>query len=172
MECKDILNLIAIIAIPLVAVFVGQHLQNRAEIRKDKMQIFKTLMPSRIYGWTQESVNCLNIIDIVFADDPSVCTAWKNLYDKYCVGTPDEAQLEEIKTAQYKLLETMAASLGYKDKIIKETIRNPYIPKGLQQQIETQHQSQQAYNNILLNMQHMIPNNNAEEQKCEVVKRW
>ena len=164
MDCKDILNLIAIIVIPIAAVLIGQHLQNRAEIRKDKMQSFKTLMTSRIYGWTQESVHCLNIINIVFADDPSVCTAWKNLYDKYCVGTPDEAQLEEIKTAQYKLLETMAASLGYKDKIIKETIRNPYIPKGLQQQIETQHQSQQAYNNLLLNMQHMIPkNNNAEE---------
>ena len=69
MECKDILNLIAIVVIPIAAVLIGQHLQNRAEIRKDKMQIFKTLMTSRIYGWTQESVHCLNIIDIVFSDD-------------------------------------------------------------------------------------------------------
>lgn len=37
MECKDILNLIAIVVIPLVAVLIGQYLQNRAEIRKDKM---------------------------------------------------------------------------------------------------------------------------------------
>ena len=37
MECKDILNLIAIIVIPIVAVVIGQYLQNRAEIRKDKM---------------------------------------------------------------------------------------------------------------------------------------
>lgn len=59
MECKDILNLIAIIVIPIVAVLIGQHLQNRAEIRKDKMHIFKVLMTSRIYGWTQESVHCL-----------------------------------------------------------------------------------------------------------------
>ena len=72
MECKDILNLIAIVVIPIAAVLIGQHLQNRAEIRKDKMQIFKTLMTSRIYGWTQESVHCLNIIDIVFADDKTV----------------------------------------------------------------------------------------------------
>ena len=72
MECKDILNLIAIVAIPIAAVLIGQYLQNRAEIRKDKMQIFKTLMTSRTYGWTQESVHCLNIIDIVFADDKTV----------------------------------------------------------------------------------------------------
>ena len=71
MELKDILNLIAIFIIPVVAVIVGQHLQNRAEIRKDKMHIFKVLMTSRIYGWTQESVHCLNI-DIVFADDKKV----------------------------------------------------------------------------------------------------
>ena len=163
MECKDILNLIAIIVIPIVAVLIGQHLQNRAEIRKDKMHIFKVLMTSRIYGWTQESVHCLNIIDIVFSDDENVCNAWKDLYDKYCVQNPDETQLKKIQNAQYKLLNTMANSLGYKDKVTWETIQNPYIPKGLQQQIETQNQSQQAYNNLLLNMQHMIPkNNNAE----------
>ncbi len=167
MEYKDILNLIAIVVIPIAAVLIGQHLQNRAEIRKDKMQIFKILMTSRIYGWTQESVNCLNIINIVFADDKTVCKAWKNLYDKYCVGTPDEAQFEEIKTAQYKLLETMAASLGYKDKTIKETIRKPYIPDGMIKQWREQAISQQAYNNLLLNMQHMIPKNNKAEENNE-----
>ena len=97
MECKDILNLIAIVVIPIAAVLIGQYLQNRAEIRKDKMQIFKTLMTSRIYGWTQESVHCLNIIDIVFADDKTVRDAWKDLYDKYCVQNPDAAQLKKSK---------------------------------------------------------------------------
>ena len=39
-----IINVIAIIAIPIVAVFVGQHLQNRSQQRKDKLEIFKILM--------------------------------------------------------------------------------------------------------------------------------
>lgn len=94
MECKDILNLIAIVVIPIAAVLIGRHLQNRAEIRKDKMQIFKTLMTSRIYGWTQESVHCLNIIDIVFADDKTVRDAWKDLYDKYCVESIDQTEIK------------------------------------------------------------------------------
>lgn len=97
MDCNDILNLIAIIVIPIIAVVIGQYLQNKAEKRKDKMQIFKTLMTSRIYGWTQESVHCLNIIDIVFSDDKKVRDAWKDLYDKYCVQNPDDIQLKKSK---------------------------------------------------------------------------
>lgn len=157
MECKDILNLIAIIVIPIAAVLIGQYLQNKAERRKDKVQIFKTLMTSRIYGWTQESVHCLNVIDIVFSDDKKVRDAWKDLYDKYCVRNPDDVQLKKIQNAQYKLLETISKSLGYKDKITWENIQNPYIPNGLLQQLESQNKSQQAYNNILLNMQEILP---------------
>ena len=159
MKLAEILNLIAIIIIPIIAVLIGQWLQTRAEKRKDKMHIFKTLMTSRVYGWTQESVYCLNIIDIVFADDREVRNAWKDLYDKYCVQNPDESQLKKIETAQYKLLESMAVSLGYKDKVTWETIQNPYIPQGMLRQIETQNQSLQAYNKLLLNMKQMIPQN-------------
>jgi hypothetical protein len=165
MECKDILNLIAIIVIPIAAVLIGQWLQSRAEKRKDKMQIFKTLMTSRIYGWTQESVYCMNIIDIVFADDKKVRDAWKDLYDKYCVQNPDETQLRKIQNAQYKLLETMAKSLGYKDKVTWETIQNPYVPNGLMQQWQERSQSQQAYNSLLNNMANMIPKNQQTEDQ-------
>ena len=167
MECKHILNLIAIVVIPIAAVLIGQYLQNRAEIRKDKMQIFKTLMTSRIYGWTQESVHCLNIIDIVFADDKIVRDAWKDLYDKYCVQNPDAAQLKKIQNAQYKLLETISKSLGYKDKVTWETIQNPYVPDGMIRQWQEQAKSQQAYNTLLNTMVNIVPkeHENTEDQK-------
>lgn len=167
MECKDILNLIAIVVIPIAAVLIGQYLQNRAEIRKDKMQIFKTLMTSRIYGWTQESVHCLNIIDIVFADDKTVRDAWKDLYDKYCVQNPDAAQLKKIQNAQYKLLETISKSPGYKDKVTWETIQNPYVPDGMIKQWQEQAKSQQAYNTLLNTMANIVPKEqkNTEGQK-------
>ena len=53
-----IFNLVAIVGIPILAVIIGQYLQNRAEKRKDKMQIFRTLMTSRIYGWTRKQRPC------------------------------------------------------------------------------------------------------------------
>ena len=145
MTINDYLTLAALIIIPIVAVVIAQWLQNRSEKRKDKMQIFKTLMTSRIYGWTPDSVNALNVIDIVYSDDKKVREAWKDLNDKYRVTNPDQQHLKKIENAQYKLLEAMANSLGYKDKITWETIHNPYMPVGMAQQIEAQKNMQQAY---------------------------
>jgi hypothetical protein len=122
-----IINIAALILIPIVAVLIGQYLQTRAEKRKDKMEVFKTLMTTR-YSWTVESVRAMNIIEIVFADDDTVCNAWKKYYEKCCVQNPTDAQLQQIKTAKEKLLESMANSLGYKDKVTWETIQNPYVP--------------------------------------------
>ena len=61
----DVLNIVALILVPILAVIVGQKLQDRAQKRNDKMQIFKILMTSRIFGWTNESVQAMNLIDIV-----------------------------------------------------------------------------------------------------------
>ncbi len=164
METRDVLNLIAIIVIPILAVLIGQWLQTRSEKRKDKMQIFKTLMTARIYGWTVDSVHALNVIDIVFVNDKKVRAAWKDLNDKYHVNNPDEAQLKKIEQAQYKLLEAISNSLGYKDKITWETIQNPYIPDGLRLQLDAQKQSQQAYLSVLNGMSKMMPENKANTE--------
>ena len=158
MTINDYLTLAALIIIPIVAVVIAQWLQNRSEKRKDKMQIFKTLMTSRIYGWTPDSVNALNIIDIVFSDDEKVRAAWKDLNDKYRVTNLDQQHLKKIENAQYKLLEAMANSLGYKDKITWETIQNPYMPVGMAQQIEAQKNMQQAYYSAINGVNNFVQN--------------
>lgn len=88
MTCLEIViaivNIIAVIAAPVVAVKVGQYLQDRAQIRKDKMDIFKTLMANRT-GWSTASVYAMNIIDVVFADDISVRNCWKTYYERLCI---------------------------------------------------------------------------------------
>ena len=96
-----ILNLIAVLLIPVVAVFVGQYLQERAQRRKDKMDIFKTLMINRV-GWSVESTRAMNIIDIVFSDDKNVRQAWSEYYHALCVKDPDEIQLKQMQQAQDK----------------------------------------------------------------------
>ena len=158
MTINDYLTLAALIIIPIVAVVIAQWLQNRSEKRKDKMQIFKTLMTSRIYGWTPDSVNALNIIDIVYSDDNKVRAAWKDLNDKYRVTNPDQQHLKKIENAQYKLLEAMANSLGYKEKITWETIQNPYMPVDMMQQIETQKIMQQTYFNVINSVNQYVQN--------------
>ena len=76
MTCSDILNLIAIVVIPIVAVWLGKYLQDRAELRKDKMNVFMSVMTFR-YGWSPEGVKALNSIHIVFSDDKDVRESWR-----------------------------------------------------------------------------------------------
>lgn len=138
MDITDYINIAAIIFAPVISVIIGQKLQDRAKRRQDKMEIFKALMSSRVYGWTNASVYALNIIDVVFADDKQVRAQWKAYYDKLCVGNPTEEDLKRIEIEKCKLLEEISKSLGYKGKITWETIQNPYIPKGLSDSMQQQ----------------------------------
>lgn len=159
----EVLNLIALIVIPVFAVFIARYLQDRSEKRKDKMQAFKVLMIARIYGWTEDSVRVLNVLDIIFSDDNNVRQAWKDLYDKLCTDAPDANQVKKITQAQYKLLETMAKSLGYRNKITWETIQNPYIPNGMLEQMNRQNASQQNYNEVLEGIKKLMPGTEQNE---------
>lgn len=171
----SIFNIIAIIIIPIVAVIVGQWLQERAEKRKDKMQAFKILMTSRIYGWwTPEPVNVLNTIDIVFADDKCVRKAWKLLYDIYTGAkstqpNSEQQRAQEIQDAQYRLLEAIAKSLGYKDKITWETIQSPYYPKGLSNQIENDTYMRHAYYNAISNVNEVVEKQKQQSNTSTIV---
>lgn len=148
----EIINTIALIIIPVLAVVIGQKLQVRSQKRNDKMQIFKILMTSRIFGWTNESVQAMNLIDVVFADDKAVRKQWKICFDKMCVENPTDTDLSKIKLEREKLLEAMAKSLKYKDIITWESIQNPYIPKGM---IDLMAQQQAYQNNQSIIMEQM-----------------
>lgn len=134
MSCFEVviavINIVAIIVIPIAAVAIGQKLQDRSQRRKDKLDIFKVLMMNRI-GWSYESARALNIIDVVFADDEDVRTKWGDYYTLLCIQNPNEMQKKQRQTAQDKLLEAMAKSLGYDNQVTWDKIQNSYIPQGM-----------------------------------------
>lgn len=132
---KLIIETFAIILAPITAVWVGQKLHDKELRRNDKLAIFKTLMATR-NSWNLDSVRSLNIIEIVFSDNENVIKCWKEYYDKLCIQNPNETDYKKIKDAQESLLEAMANSLGYKDKVTLKTIQNPYFPLGMQQDTE------------------------------------
>jgi len=125
-----ILNLVAILLGPIIAVLIGQVLQDRAEKRKERMAILRALMVSRT-GPTIEGMNALNTIDIIFADDKRVRDCWREYFDKLSTDNPSQAELKKMEDAQYRLIEAVLKSLGYKNKVSWETIQKPYKPKGL-----------------------------------------
>lgn len=133
MTCSEILNLVSLIVIPIIAVVLGYKLQDRAEKRKDKMQVFKAVMTFR-YGWSKESVEALNSIPIIFSGkckDSKVRDCWKKYYEYLCIQKPDDMQIKQRNEALYKLLENMADVLGYKNNVTWEDIQNPYVPEGM-----------------------------------------
>lgn len=164
---SDFINICAIILAPVVSVIIGQKLQNRAKARQDKMEIFKALMTSRVYGWTSASVYALNIIDVVFADDKKVRAQWKVYYDKLCIENPSEGDFKKIETEKCKLLETIAETLGYKNKITWETIQNPYIPKGLSESMIQQQQYQSGQLEMMEMMKSIFPTKAGEGERIE-----
>ena len=85
------------------------------------------------------------------------------------MSNPDQSQLKKIEQAQYKLLESMAIALGYKDKITWETIQNPYIPDGLVIQLEAQKTSQRKYMDVLDKMNSFMPV--AQQQNSETINK-
>lgn len=131
----QVVSIISVVVAPIVAVWIGQYLQDRANKRKDKMELFKTLMISRAIGMNLDTIRSYNMIDIVFMDSAIVREQWMVYYSTLDSKNFDA---EKIKKERYKLLETMAKDLGYKDKITWETIQYPYIPKWLLDEMEKQ----------------------------------
>lgn len=126
------INIFAIIGGPIVAVLITRHLQTRAEKRRDKKDIFRTLMTYRGLNWANpECVNSLNLIEVVFYDNQNVVKKWKALLDKYCTDHFEQSDYPKIVTARDRLLEAMAQDLGYSEHIDWETIQHSYVPKWM-----------------------------------------
>ena len=165
-EFMTVMNIVAVILSPIIALLVSQYLQNRSEKRKDRMQVFMSLMKTRAFGWNIESVNALNVIDVVFSDNKAVRDAWKTHYAALCVSEPKENELKRIQDTKYKLLEVMAKSLGYKDAINWETIQNPYYPKGLDNQIAINQQNQELQAQLYMRMSSLLGSNQGKNEKA------
>lgn len=161
MKITDWINVVAIIVIPIIAVIIGQFLQNKSEKRKDKMRVFTHLMSYRSFGYTdQYSVNIFNSVPIVFYDNKDVLEKF-NIYLKSLNIKPEDVsqKQKEIDDNKTKMLEAMAKALKYKN-VNWELIQNPYIPSGLLNQIadqETYKKGQLELAKVFTNMANSQP---------------
>lgn len=118
-----IINILAILLSPIIALWISNIVQDRKEKQKEKRQILKVLMTQRFSVKNIEYVNVLNLIDVVFVDSKNVRKAYKNLYNEYAttidLNIENNRQIfqEKIKKATTQLLEAMVKDIGYKDNI-------------------------------------------------------
>lgn len=112
-EQQFIINIIAIILGPIIAVIITLAYQRHKENRDSKHRLFLTLMAHRrsfppTFAW----VESLNLIDVVFADHPKVVELWHDYYDLLHQDSKDYTKREH---KYLELLSAMAKVLGYKN---------------------------------------------------------
>lgn len=164
MEIKDWINIAAIILSPIFAVIITMWLTTRNEKRKEKMEVFKQLMVSRVISGTIDYVKTLNALDVVFADSPKVRKAWQELYNEYAKSNVDHIA---ILSKRAKLIISVANDLGYNGKIEwDEIIEHPYVPNWLVdewKQNDILKEGQKGFVELVKNAAQNLPQNNVNE---------
>lgn len=153
-----IINILAILASPIIALLISNKIQENKDKRKDKVEILKALMKKR--GPLQDThyVDALNLIDLVFVDSEEVRTAYRNLYSEYC-KKPEDINLNNINLCETKLIETIVENIGYKDKITWDNIQQPYNPNWLSKQFN----AQESYYDLINSANAMFQTKQKEE---------
>lgn len=96
---------------PIAAVLITLWHQDRSQKRSAKERLFLTLMAHRkSFPISRDWAQGLNLIDVVFSDDPTVLTAWHEFYDYIHIKPMDQKQFEH---KHLDLLTRMAKALGY-----------------------------------------------------------
>ena len=127
MEKNLVLIIISALISGLLATVLTLWWQDKNRIKNKKLQIFETLMAYRYMVFSQESVNAMNSIDVIFYKDEKVRQAYKNFINE-TEKKPDSNP--NIEDKYLKLLEEMAKVLGFEN-IHWDDIKQSYYPNGL-----------------------------------------
>lgn len=125
------ISIIAVLMSPLIAVCVTMWLEKRRQKRRDKMDLFKTLMTQRGISCSYMWVNALNSIHIIFAEDSKVIKATNEYLQTLTISAPNSLDQQNYENKKTKMLEAMAQVLGYSKQIDWETIKVPYVPQWM-----------------------------------------
>lgn len=118
MTIADWLMISAVFLGPIVAVRLTRYLDDKKEVRGRKLDIFKTLMATRVYNVSWSHVEALNRIDLEFdknnKKEKEVIEAWKEYLDLLGnTGIPIEQWGVKRIELLVELLHKMAKVLNY-----------------------------------------------------------
>ena len=90
------ISLAAILVGPILAVLATRFLDNRRSARDQRLAVFKTLMRTRRTPTVPDHVGALNLVEIEFANDGPVLSAWRALFSHLGTEhTPKSAERQE-----------------------------------------------------------------------------
>jgi hypothetical protein len=141
------INIVAVALSPVIAVIVTLLYQQRKEKRQVKFDLFLTLMANRKkYPPSQQWVDSLNKIDVVFQNNKKVRGCWRAYYDSL---HPKSQHSDMANSFLLDLLSEIALDLGYKN--LKQTeIDKFYSPQFFGNQVANQEIVFQEFLRVLL----------------------
>ena len=144
----SIAQVASVAAVPFIIWFLGVNYQNRKAKKDAQFQLFLTLMANRQKNpISEEWVDALNCIDVVFQDNKKVRAAWREYLD--CLNQKS-AHFDNQNSYKLDLLSEIAESLGYRH--LKQTeIDRFYSPMYFSSQ---QSQKEILYNETLRVLMH------------------
>jgi hypothetical protein len=101
------------------------------ERRRQKLNIFSTLMQERAQIYSENAVRALNLIDVVFNESREVREAWSELFLAFQLKPYLQHVVDERLR---KLLAEVANDIGLFDKLRTDDLGRVYYPIVLQQQ--------------------------------------
>lgn len=139
MEIKDLINLLAILLSPIIAVLVTIWMQDRREKRGRMHWVLATVVANRHQKVAVEVVQALNSIDIVFTNNVEVRRLWKEYMDITEQNFEQPNIYKKLDDEYVELIDAMAKALGYGGKVSQIEIGKAYSPTGLgDQALQTQ----------------------------------
>ena len=118
----------------LIATIITIFWQKAFQIKQEKRRIFSVLMSKRYDFAAEESVEALNMIEVVFYSSSKVRDAWKEFND--AANSPESPTREQtIRDKHLRLLEVIAEDIGYKN-LKWDNIKQYYYPIGLSNKLQ------------------------------------
>ena len=150
MKITDIVMIIAVLSGPVASVMITLWWQGRKEKRDAKERLFLTLMAHRkAYPPSQQWVDGLNVIDVVFADVPQVVELWHRYYESLA-NPPANDNYQNRDHTYLLMLSAMARALGYQ-KLEQTDIDKFYSPQAHGNQLELNYKCQTEWLRVLEN---------------------
>jgi hypothetical protein len=130
-------TVIAVLAAPVIALWIGGILQARIDTRKQQLQLLGVLLSLRHQPLSPENFKALNSIDAVFADSAKVRDTWTKyfaaLVDQNLNNDPGFAVREEKRR---DVMTAIVECLGLQKKITTADLLRAYTPNVM---IEIEH---------------------------------
>src|ERR1017187_9002244 len=128
--------------------------QQRKEKRSFQINVFSTLMMHRKANPpTADWVNCVNLIDVVFAENKDVLAKWHELYGILCI--PAQIGTEIHQRTYIEMLSEMAKALGF-NKLQQTDIDKFYSPQAYAVQAAAQQELQNLARGFFENVNRLI----------------